>query len=105
MPGAADVRRLAFALEGTTEHPHFDRTGFKVRRIYATLAGDGASLNLRLTPEEQEFKCLLAPEVFAPVPNKWGEAGWTTVSLARITLPELEAALSLAWTHAVAKRA
>jgi hypothetical protein len=105
MAAAADVRRLALALDGTTAHPHFDRTAFKVRRNYATLAGDGRSLNLRLTPEEQEFKTLLAPEIFAAVPNKWGAAGWTTVDLARIPLPDLEAALRLAWTHASAKRA
>ena len=61
MATAADVRKLALALEGTTEHPHFDRAAFKVKRIYATLAVDGKSLNLNLTPEEQEFKTMLAP--------------------------------------------
>jgi hypothetical protein len=28
-----DLRRLALALEGTSEHPHFDRAAFKVARI------------------------------------------------------------------------
>lgn len=104
MASAADVRRLALSLEGTTEHPHFDRAAFKARRNYATLAGDGLSLNLRLTPEEQEFKTLLAPEIYAAIPNKWGAAGWTTVELKRIGVPELEEALRLAWSHAVEKR-
>jgi len=81
MASAADVRKLALGLEGTTEHPHFDRAAFKVRRTYATLASDGASLNLKLTPEEQDFKVMMAPEVFSQIPNKWGASGWTAVDL------------------------
>jgi hypothetical protein len=99
MATAADVRKLALSLEGTTEHPHFDRAAFKVKRIYATLAGDGKALNLNLTPEEQEFKTMLAPEVFTPIPNKWGASGWTTVNLKAISKAELKAALAMAWEH------
>ena len=105
MATAADVRKLALALEGTTEHPHFDRAAFKVKRIYATLDSDGKSLNLNLTPEEQEFKTLLAPEIFTPIPNKWGTSGWTTVDLKAISKAELKAALEMAWEHGRAKKA
>lgn len=105
MATAADVRKLALSLEGTTEHPHFERAAFKVRRIYATLAGDGKSFNLKLTPEEQEFKTMLAPEVFTPIPNKWGTSGWTTVDLKVIGKAELKAALEMAWEHGRAKKA
>jgi hypothetical protein len=101
---AADVRKLALALEGTTEHPHFDRAAFKVKRIYATLDSDGKSLNLNLTPEEQEFKTMLAPEVFTPIPNKWGTSGWTTVNLKAISKPEQKAALEMAWEHGRARK-
>jgi hypothetical protein len=101
---AADVRKLALGLEGTTEHPHFDRAAFKVRRIYATLDSDGKSLNLNLTPEEQEFKAMLAPEVFTPIPNKWGTSGWTTVDLKAISKAELKAALEMAWEHGRARK-
>ena len=104
MATAADVRKLALSLEGTTEHPHFDRTAFKVRRIYATLAADRKSLNLNLTPEEQEFKTLLAPEIFTPIGNKWGTSGWTTVDLKTIGKAELKAALEMAWEHGRAKK-
>ena len=83
MATAADVRRIALSLEGTTEAPHFDRAAFKVARIYATLAADGASMNLKLKPEEQEFKCTMAPEAFSPIPNGWGRQGWTVVDLDR----------------------
>jgi len=40
MATVQDFRRVALALDGTIEAPHFDRTAFKVRRIYATLAAD-----------------------------------------------------------------
>jgi hypothetical protein len=105
MATAADLRTLALSLAGTTEAPHFDRTAFRVKRIYATLAADGRTANLKLAPDEQELKCLVQPAAFAPVPNAWGRQGWTTVALAEVTPAELRAALELAWRHAVpAKR-
>ena len=104
MATGRELRRLALALEGTTEAPHFDRTAFKVARIYATLAADGKSANLKLAPDEQELKCLTAPEAFSPVPNAWGKQGWTTVKLAALSAPELRAALETAWHHAVKKK-
>lgn len=104
MATARDLRRIAMALEGTVEASHFDRTAFKVRRIYATLAPDGRSANLMFTPDEQQFKCMLAPEAFAPVPNAWGRNGATTATLSKLKVDELQAALTMAWTHAVAVR-
>ena len=74
MATANDLRRLALALEGTTEAPHFDRAAFKVARIYVTLAADERTANFKFTPDEQEFKCMLAPEAFAPVPGGWGRS-------------------------------
>jgi YjbR protein len=101
MASAKDLRRVALALEGTSEAPHFDRAAFKVKRIYVTLAADGKSANLKFTPDEQEFKCLLAPEAFAAIPNAWGRQGWTTATLAALSVPELKAALEMAYAHAV----
>lgn len=103
MASAADVKELAMALEGTMCTPHFDRTAFRVARIYATLAPDGLTANLKLLPDEQELKCLTAPEALQPVPNAWGSQGWTTVTLAALSREELEAALGLAWQHALPK--
>ena len=104
MATAKDLRRLALALDGTAEAPHFDRTAFKVRRISATLAPDGRSANLMLTPGEQALKCTLTPEAFAPVPNAWGVRGATTVKLSAVTVAELRDALSLAWRRSLPKR-
>jgi len=104
MATANDLRRLALSLEGTTEAPHFDRTAFKVARIYVTLAPDGKTANFMFTPEEQEFKCLLAPEAFAPVPNAWGKRGATTATLGKLKVAELKSALETAYQHALPKK-
>ena len=101
MTTADRLRALALALEGTVAAPHFDRTAFKVARTYATLAADGATANLNLAPDEQSLKCLTHPAAFAPVPNAWGRAGWTTATLAALTDDELAAALETAWRHAL----
>lgn len=103
MATGPDLRCLALALDGTTEAPHFDRTAFKVARTYVTLSADGRSANFKFTPDEQEFKCMMAPEAFAPVPKGWGRMGWTTATLSRLSTAELKAALEMAYAHAVKK--
>jgi hypothetical protein len=99
-----DLRRAALALDGTVERRHFDRTAFKVARTYATLAADGRTANFRFSPDEQEFKCLLTPNVFSPISNAWGRQGWTTGKLSEMSKDELVAALKLCWTHALPKK-
>ena len=103
MATAAHLRRIALSLAGTIEAPHFDRAAFKVARIYVTLAADGRTANFKLMPDEQEFKCMLAPEAFTPVPGGWGRQGWTTAKLSALSAAELKDALEMAWRHAVAK--
>jgi hypothetical protein len=99
-----DLRRLALSLQGTTEAPHFDRAAFKAVRIYVTLAADGKTANFKLTPDEQEFKCMMAPEAFAAIPNAWGKQGWTTATLSNLSVAELRSALEMAHAHGAAKK-
>lgn len=103
MADGADLRRMALALPGTTEAPHFDRSAFRVDRIFVTLDASGQTANFKFTPDEQTFKCQLAPEVFAPLDNAWGRHGWTKAHLAAATQDDLQAALQLAHNHAVGK--
>lgn len=103
MADATDLRRIAHGLAGTTEAPHFDRAAFKVARIYATLAADGETANLKFTPDEQEFKCQLAPDVFSPIDNAWGRQGWTMITLETASADDLAAALAMAHAHALHK--
>ena len=104
MANGKDLHRIALSFDGTTEAPHFDRAAFKVARIYATLAADGRTANLKFSPDEQEFKCMLAPEAFAPVGGGWGKQGWTTATLSALSVAELRDALETAWRHAVPKK-
>ena len=67
MSNGHDLRRIALSLEGTVEAPHMERTAFKVARIYATLPPDGRTANLKLSLDEQEFRCARAPAAYAPV--------------------------------------
>lgn len=100
MATADDLRRLALALPGTAEAPHFDRAAFRVKRIYVTLAADGQTANFKFTPDEQEFKTMMAPDVFEAIDNGFGRQGWTTMRLAVATEDELRAALDMAYAHA-----
>jgi hypothetical protein len=104
MASDTDLRRMALALAGTIEAPHFDRAAFKVARIYATLAADGRTANFKFSPDEQEFKCMMAPAAFAPVPGGWGAQGWTTATLSAMSAAQLKDALETAWRHAVPKK-
>ena len=104
MATARDFRRIALSLAGTIQAPHFERTAFKVRRIYATLAPDGKTANLMYSPDEQALKCAVEPEAFAALPNAWGARGATAVTLSALTVTELCDALQVAWRHALAKR-
>jgi hypothetical protein len=104
MASVKDLRRIALSLEGTTEAPHFDRVAFKVARIYVTLASDGRTANFMFTPDEQEFKCMMAPDAFIPVPNAWGKKGATTATLSKLKPAELKNALEMAWAHARPKK-
>ena len=77
---------------------------FKAARIYATLAADGLTANVKFAPEEQAFKSMMAPQAFVPVPNAWGRQGWTTILLEAIDVSELRDALETAWRHATKKK-
>jgi YjbR len=103
MADAADLRRIALALPGVAEHPHFDRRAFKARVTFATLAPDELTANIKFAPDEQALKCAVAPEAFAALDNAWGRRGWTRATLAALSEAELKAALDMAWRHGAAK--
>jgi hypothetical protein len=98
---AKDFREVALSLEGTTEAPHFERTAFRARRIFTTLAPDGLTANIRFPPEEQEFRREAQPDAYRRIASKFGDAGWTTATLAALSKEELRVALTSAWRHQV----
>jgi hypothetical protein len=91
---------LALALPEVTSAPHFDRKAFRTpRRIFATLAADGLSVNLMLQPDQQAL-VVRNSKAFAPLPNKWGDQGATCCVLARVTVAVLTPALAAAHANA-----
>ncbi len=100
MADAADLRRLALALEGVSEYPHFDRRAFKARVTFATLAPDELTANFKFTLDEQALKTTVAPDAFSALANAWGARVWTVGRLAALSEAELAAALEMAWKHA-----
>ena len=98
---AARFRKLALSFEGATEVPHFDRAAFRTkRRMFATLAADGASANLLLDRDLQAAVCEALPNAFAPVPGGWGRMGYTTVNLHTVGEADLVRALEEAHARA-----
>jgi YjbR len=100
MATAKEFREVALSLEGTSEAPHFDRAAFRARRIFATLAPDGLTANIRFPPEEQAFRCEVQPQAYRPIPNKWGASGWTIAELSALGVDDLRVALTSAWRQA-----
>lgn len=104
MANAADLARLALALPGVKDTPHFDRRAFKARVTFVTLAPDGLTANFKFSPDEQQLKCAVAPGAFASLANAWGLRGWTCGILAALSEAELAAALDMAWRHGAAAK-
>ncbi|MES1203574.1 MAG: MmcQ/YjbR family DNA-binding protein [Pseudomonadota bacterium] len=97
----ARARELALSLADASEVPHFNRTAFRTpRKIFATLANDGADINLMFDGATQEFFCEQAPASFAPVPGGWGKMGATRCDLKKADMKTLLSALKAA--HALA---
>ena len=108
MASADTLREIALSLPKAAEKPHFDRTSFRVDatkgRIFATMPADANTANLKLTPDQQEMLCNAEPSLFAPVPGKWGESGWTMMQLSAIDTVTLKSALTMAWKSAAPEK-
>jgi len=97
----ARAKELALSLEGALERPHFERTALRTpRKTFATLAGDGADINLMFDPDLRDLYCEQAPVAFSPVPGGWGRMGATRCNLAAVDEATLASALKAA--HALA---
>lgn len=95
------LRKLALSLPDATEAPHFDRSAFRTpRRIFATLASDGRSANLKLEVDQQAALVDSHPEAFATIEGGWGRQGWTRMTLAEVSVAEAKSVLADA--HAAA---
>ena len=77
------AHEILASMPNATEEPHFDKAAYKIKgKIFATFNIDNKWVTLKLTPEQQTIFC--EDEAFYPVPNKWGQMGWTHVDLNRV---------------------
>jgi hypothetical protein len=92
------ARQMAMALPGTGEKDHFGIPSFRANnRIFSTLWVKENRMMVKLPPIEQSVFNSFNPDVFYPVPNKWGLKGATFVELSKVRPDMLEDALSVAW--------
>ncbi len=96
-------QELALSFPHTEQVKHFEREGFKVtgRRMFATYLEKDHTVNVFLTPAEQQVFCAMSPGAIFPVPNKWGEKGATTFVLERVEKAILQEALASAYNDIV----
>lgn len=94
---------LVRTFPGCEQSAHFGTTDFRVRnKIFATTPKPGV-LNLNLTREQQEILVTSEPDVFAQLPNKWGEKGWTTARIVALDEATARSALTMAWGNVAPK--
>lgn len=88
----------AMSFPEVTEEPHFEKTSFRVRKkIFATLAPEKAEAVLKLPPAEQSIFTEASDGAIYPVPNRWGQQGWTVVVLKKVKRELLDDALACAY--------
>jgi len=72
-------RELAMSFPEVTEAPHFERTAFKVKKIFATLDEKAGLACLMLSPVDQSSFSTIDINIIYPAPNKRGLQGATYV--------------------------
>jgi len=98
-------QKRALAFPEATEEPHFEKTSFRVRRkIFATLAPEKAEAVLKLPLVEQAVFTEASGGAIYPVPNRWGEQGWTVVALKSVKSHLLDEALACAYRSVAPKK-
>jgi predicted DNA-binding protein (MmcQ/YjbR family) len=103
---AQQFRDLALSFPGTDENPHFDRAAFKVikRRIFTTMHEASKIVSMKLTGADQKAFCKLDRKNIYPLPNKWGESGWTTFEIEKLEREIIQAALEAAYQDVLTEK-
>lgn len=98
-----DIAAIALSLPGTVESAHFGKRDFRAPKIFLSLPTPDAA-NLNLAPDQQLMFVELYPDEFTPLPNKWGQRGWTTLHLDRTDESTARRAIEAAWKNVVPKK-
>ncbi|MFN2437644.1 MAG: MmcQ/YjbR family DNA-binding protein [Chitinophagaceae bacterium] len=93
-------KELALSFPDTTEQPHFEKTSFRIKKkIFATLSINENRACIKLSPNDQYVFCAIDKAIIYPVPNKWGQQGWTLINLKKVRKSILKDALTTAYNE------
>jgi hypothetical protein len=90
-------KELALSFPEVVEQPHFEKTAFKVKRIFATLSVETSLACVKLSEIDQSVFCSFDKAIIYPVNNKWGKQGWTFIDLKKVRRDMLKDALTAAY--------
>lgn len=92
------VRQLALSFPETDEHPHFDKSAFRVKKkIFASLDEKAKRVMVKLSPTDQSVFCSFDKTVIYPVPGGWGRQGATYIELRKVRKEMFRDALTMAY--------
>jgi hypothetical protein len=98
------LRQIALSLPEATEEPHFEKTSFRVnKKIFATAVPEHNRATVKLSPADQDIFCTFDSTVIYPVPNKWGQQGWTHINLQSVKEEMLTEILKAAYCEIAPK--
>ena len=99
----AELFALILTFPEAEQSSHFGTTDFRVRgKIFASHP-EPERLVLKLTVEQRDMLTETASKVFARLPNKWGDKGWTNARIAVLDLATARSALQMAWANVAPK--
>jgi len=91
-------REIALSMPNAVELPHFEKASFRVnKKIFATLNSERNLATIKLNAIDQNVCASVNPGVIFPVPNKWGQQGWTHIDLKKVKKNTLVDALTTSY--------
>jgi predicted DNA-binding protein (MmcQ/YjbR family) len=98
-------RKIALSFDNVTEEPHFEKTSFRIKKkIFATYDSKTKLVCVKLNEIDQASFCSFDKQIIYPVPNKWGQQGWTFINLEKVLDETLRDALETAYKTVLGKR-
>jgi hypothetical protein len=99
-----DVRRVALALPGTTEHLIRDRVKFRVKQlVYVAFSRDETVMGFGFPKEERVALVGSEPDKFLMPPTSDLRYNWVDVRMTALEVDEMTELVTDAWTMVVPK--
>ena len=98
MPDLQILHKLSMSFDEVTEEAHFEKTSFRVKKkIFVTYDEKHHRACVKLTAGDQDIFSVSEGGAIYPVPNKWGQQGWTFVDLDTVKDELLTAVVTTAY--------